>query len=371
MPVLHGYSFVLSHNFITIPLFFKTMSTEDSLQLLFPELSKSLKLGWLITGNPDVAGARLHGWAMHTYFTVNGLTSRVAWASTGYQNHLKLTMEELQKVYEFDVNVLVLQGVKSMSLEDEFFKQCSHYKIKTVLIDSDLVNIELASRCDAVIVVSDYLKSLFPDSLQEKVFVAIDHYDHDGSQVKVQSDKKELDMCFLSNNVFNTFPGLTSLPENTHLKIIGPPKKRVKKYTPHKKVFTKTPFAFDYLVWSLETVEENILNCDIALIPYPEDQVDAEYIKRKSNNRLILFMSYGLPCIVSPIKPYTDVIRHGENGFIAKTAEDWKKYVCLLRDDPALRKKIADTARSEVLEKYSVHTQAKQYLSVIANVLKR
>lgn len=345
------------------------MNTE--FEEIFSKVSKHLKLGWIITGTIDVAGARLHGWTMHNYFLQNKLLSHLCFASKGYQNHLKFTKEEIDEIFEVDINVLMLQGVKSISLEDYFFAQCKKYQVKTILIDSDSINIELGKRCDAVITVTEYLKSLFPQDIQEKVFVAIDHYDHDASLVKEQTDKKELCMCFMSNNVFNTFPGLTKLPEHTQLKIIGPPKKRVKKYTPKKRVFTETPFAFDYVVWNLDTVEKEILDCDIALISYPQESLEEEYIKRKSNNRLILFMSYGLPCIVSPVKPYQEIIRHGENGFFATTQKDWEKYVTLLRDDPALRKRIAETARLEVLEKYSVHNQAKQYLEVIARVLEK
>lgn len=343
----------------------------EQLFKLFPELSKNLKLGWLIIGNLDVAGSRLHGWAMHNYFSQNGFTSYVNWASSGYKPNLKFTKKEIDEIFEVDINVIMLQGVKSISLEDYFFSQCAKYDVKTILIDTDNINLNLGQRCDAVITISDYIKSLFSEDMQDNVFVVVDHYDHDGSNIKVQTTEKELKMCFLSNNVFSKFPGVESLPENTQLKIIGPSKKRVKKYTPKKKMFTETPFAFDYVIWTLDTVEEDILDCDIALIPYPIESIDAEYIKRKSNNRLILFMSYGLPCIVSPVKPYLETIRHGENGFFAKTSDEWEKYITLLRDDPILREKIATTARAEVMEKYSVHTQASQYLEVVSAVLKK
>lgn len=338
---------------------------------LFSDLEDTLKLGWLITGCDSVAGSRLHGWAMHDFLSLQGLYSHVVWSAPAYKQNLTFSQEETDALFDVDVNVLVLQGVRSISDEDYFFKQCDRFGVKTVFVDADNINLELASRCDAIICVNDYSKSLFPLDVQEKVFVAIDHFEHDGSKTKTSTDKKELKLCFLSNNVYNSFPGLQSLPENTSLKIIGPPKKRVKKFTPHKKLFTETTFPFDYVLWNLDTVEDELLDCDVGLIPYPKSIVDAEYIKRKSNNRLVLFMSYGIPCVVSPIGEYKKIIRHGENGFLATSSEEWEKYVTLLRDDPALRKKMGEAARADVIEKYSLLVQANQYLSVINTVLKK
>lgn len=55
------------------------------------------------------------------------------------------------------------------------------------------------------------------------------------------------------------------------------------------------------------------------------------------------------PTVASPTQPFREVIRDGETGFLASTADEWVDYLLLLIDSPALRSRIGSTAREEAL----------------------
>ncbi len=81
-------------------------------------------------------------------------------------------------------------------------------------------------------------------------------------------------------------------------------------------------------------------------------------------------MSCAIPTILSPVGVNSEIIQHGENGFLANTDEDWLNYLSLLIENPDLRKKLGENARKTVEEKYSVEVNKHLYLKAIQEVLK-
>lgn len=327
-----------------------------------------MKIGWLLSGIEIVAGARIHGWNMHRYFISKNIDSNIVYCPKGYDKHLPLSIQEIDKILEQNFDVLVFQGLRDGKNIDYLIEQSKKSGSKIVYIDTDNVPIEHASKFDAVITVSEYIKSLFDKKFQKNVHVIFDGYEHDNKLVKHHTSKKKITLVFVTNNVYDKFPQIEHLPADVSLKIIGPPKKRVEKYTPNKKMFTDTKYAFEYIIWNIKSVEKEILSCDVAVIPFPKHHLDHEYLKKKSNNRLILFMSYGLPTIVSPAPAYLDLLKHAQDGFIAKTPSEWIKYIELLRDNPSLRKKIGSNALKKVKDKYSYKNQAEKYLKIFKSL---
>lgn len=101
--------------------------------------------------------------------------------------------------------------------------------------------------------------------------------------------------------------------------------------------------------WNKDTYLDEVKKYDIVICPI-------DYFRQpyKANNKLTQFMSLGKPIISSPSQAYKEVIKNGWNGYIADNLEDWKKYLTLLRDDEALRKKVGENALKSVSENYSV-----------------
>ncbi|MBP6228963.1 MAG: hypothetical protein KA472_13605 [Pseudomonadales bacterium] len=68
----------------------------------------------------------------------------------------------------------------------------------------------------------------------------------------------------------------------------------------------------------------------------------------KSENRLTMKMSIGLPVIASPIPSYLPVINQGVNGFLAQSPREWRSLLDQLRD-PDLRGAMGAKARASPL----------------------
>jgi GT2 family glycosyltransferase/glycosyltransferase involved in cell wall biosynthesis/SAM-dependent methyltransferase len=77
----------------------------------------------------------------------------------------------------------------------------------------------------------------------------------------------------------------------------------------------------------------------------------------------------GVPTIASPTRPFTDAIRHGESGFLARDRSDWYRYLSILITNPDLRQKIADSAYAEILWKYGPGRRAVTVTRLVETLL--
>lgn len=326
------------------------------------------KIGWILSGSKNVAGARIQGWNMHKEFLKRGISSEII-SFKHFNYDLKFSKREVDEILKKDYDLIVLQKIQTGDKFGYLVEQAHKKGVKIIFIGIDSINIDFAIKCDSIIVVSEYLKKLIPKKEQKKTFLVFDSYEHPKEQYKKHNDKKKLNLVFISNGIFSKFPQIEILPKNVSLTIIGPPEERVRKFMPDKKMFTETPYKFKYVVWDLKNVHKEVLKCDVGVIPYRDKDLEKDFVKRKSNNRLVLFMSLGMPAIVSPTPEYEKLIKQGKNGFIAKTPNEWHKFIELLRNNPKLRKGIGDEARKCVKEKFSLESQANLYLKIFSKTL--
>lgn len=73
----------------------------------------------------------------------------------------------------------------------------------------------------------------------------------------------------------------------------------------------------------------------------------------KSNIKFLEAAVLSVPVICSPADAFIQVVRDGENAVIATTPQDWKNAVLSLAADDVKRKAIGQTARRDVLDRYS------------------
>ena len=335
-----------------------------------------MKIGWILSGGKDVAGARIQGWNMHEYLLKSGIDSEIISGPETMNTDFHFSKREIEEFTNKEFDVILVQKIQSGRNFQFFLDICKKKNTKVIYIGIDRINLDFAISCDGIITVSEYIKNQIPKEYQKKVFKVFDGFEHDGELQKKHNKFKKLKLVFTSNIVFSKFPQIKHLPKNVSLKIIGPPEKKIKKFAQKLsfnkkgKIFSDTPYDFEYILWNLNTVDKEILDCDVAVIPYPDEILKENFIIRKSSNRLIMFMSYGLPVIVSPHPEYKKLIKQGENGFIANNHSEWIKYVEFLRDNPDKRKEIGQKARLTVIDKYSLKKQGDLYLNIIKKVLK-
>ena len=329
-----------------------------------------MKIGWILWGDKTVASARIQGWNVHDLFVNKGINSKIIFAPKGFQTELKLSKKEIDNILNKNYECIVLQKIQKGKNFFYLVKKAKEKGTKLLYIGVDSINIDFASSCDAILTITDYLKKKIPKKYQKKTFLVFDGYEQSKGVIKKHNSSKELNLIFVSNDIYSKFPQIKSLPKNVSLTILGPPRKRAKKWNPNKTIFTKTPHKFKYIVWKLKTIEKEILKYDVAVIPFPKEDLKEDYIKTKSTNRLIMFMAMGLPVIASPIPSYKKIIKQGKNGFIAKDSKDWERLLKYLKNNPKKRKEIGLEARKDVINKYSLEKQGELYLGIIKKVLK-
>lgn len=98
----------------------------------------------------------------------------------------------------------------------------------------------------------------------------------------------------------------------------------------------------------VEDYQACLARCDISLAPLePGPFNDA-----KSNIKFLEASVLGLPSVCSPAAEFVRVIRDGESGFLASTADEWHRKLSHLVSDPALRQRMGRVAKEDVLREF-------------------
>jgi glycosyltransferase involved in cell wall biosynthesis len=327
-----------------------------------------MKIGWILSGNENVAGARIQGWNVHRILKQKGYVSEILYAPSGFKKEIELNYDEKEKILKAGCDVVCIQKFYDNEQLRDLINELQANKIKIVYICMDRMNKFLAEKADKILVVSKYLKDNLSLNDKKKAKIVFDGFEQNKNLYKKHTTRREIKLVYVSNNVYDVFPQIKKLPGKVKLRIIGPPKLRIKKFNPTSKIFSDTPYEFEYINWTLDKVTQNILDCDVGVLPYPCKLINTPAIRRKSNNRLIYLMSLGLPVIVSPTDEFKKLIKNGKNGFIATTEKEWENIIINLRDKPDFRKKVGETARKFVLEKYSLEKQVEIYEKILKSL---
>jgi glycosyltransferase involved in cell wall biosynthesis len=112
------------------------------------------------------------------------------------------------------------------------------------------------------------------------------------------------------------------------------------------------------VAWQLNNEVEELNEFDIGIMPLPDD----EWAKGKCGLKGLTYMACEIPAVMSPVGVNTEIIIHGENGFLAKSENDWINYLSQLIESPELRVKMGKAGRETVLKNYSVEANRESYL---------
>lgn len=106
--------------------------------------------------------------------------------------------------------------------------------------------------------------------------------------------------------------------------------------------------------WSGETEVEDLRKMQIGLVPLP----DFPWNQHKFIMKTAQYMALGIVPVGTPMASNPEVIRHGQNGFLADSTEEWVKYIELLVKDNELRNRLSAAAAADASEKYSLAANA-------------
>ncbi len=115
-----------------------------------------------------------------------------------------------------------------------------------------------------------------------------------------------------------------------------------------------------FLKWKRETEIEDLARISIGVMPLEMDI----WSEGKCGFKGLQYMSLGIPALMSPVGVNTQIVSHGENGFLLIKLEDWKNQLEILLTDVDLRKKIGEAGKKTINERYSVVSNRSNYLSL-------
>ncbi len=108
------------------------------------------------------------------------------------------------------------------------------------------------------------------------------------------------------------------------------------------------------LDWTEDSEVARITECEVGIMPLS----DSPWERGKCGYKLIQYMACGLPVVASPVGVNRDIVREGENGFLAQEPADWVDRLGRLLDNAQLRHAMGRSGRRRVEQEYCVQKLA-------------
>ncbi|RJR49553.1 MAG: glycosyltransferase family 1 protein [Desulfobacteraceae bacterium] len=256
-----------------------------------------------------------------------------------------LGRKKMPIVYDFD-DAIFLPNVSDANRQFGFLKWNS--KVRTICRLSSHVTVGNA-----------YLKD-FAGRFSNRVTVIPSTVDTDAYVPKDNVDIKGVPVIGWSGS-FSTVK---------YLKALEPALKALRKKLDFRlKVIGCDDYAIDGLEverreWNALSEAQDIRSFDVGIMPLPDDA----WTRGKCGMKALLYMSLGVPTIVSPVGMNSEIIKDGENGFLAVSDEEWVEKILAIVADVGLRKKFARAGRSTVEEHYSTRSQIGRLIEIFEDV---
>jgi glycosyltransferase involved in cell wall biosynthesis len=119
------------------------------------------------------------------------------------------------------------------------------------------------------------------------------------------------------------------------------------------------------LPWRHDTEVSDLATMSIGVMPLP----DNDWARGKCGLKGLQYMALGIPTVMSPVGVNRDIIRDGENGFLADSMDEWVAKLSQLIDSPDLRHQLGSAGRQTVVDHYSFHSQKDVYVKLFNDLI--
>ena len=103
----------------------------------------------------------------------------------------------------------------------------------------------------------------------------------------------------------------------------------------------------------------------VGIMPLPDDEVS----RGKCGLKALQCMATGRPVVASPVGANIQIVRDGENGFLASSTREWVDALSRLAVDRALCACLGKTARATVERSYSAEISAAKFARAVEQAL--
>ena len=119
-----------------------------------------------------------------------------------------------------------------------------------------------------------------------------------------------------------------------------------------------------FVEWSAEREAHDVADCHVGIMPLPDDEVS----RGKGAMKALQYMATGRPVVLSPVGLNAQIIQHGENGFLARSADDWVDALLALAKDAQLRARLGLNGRKTVEQGFAAEISAAKFAEVVERV---
>ncbi|MCI5163824.1 MAG: glycosyltransferase [Candidatus Electrothrix sp. AX5] len=138
-------------------------------------------------------------------------------------------------------------------------------------------------------------------------------------------------------------------------------------------VIADSPPNFSYLSeknvqffpWSQDIEVQAVQQMHIGIMPLQ----DSDWERGKCSFKMLLYMSIGLPVVVSPVGMNREILQKGRVGFGPRNHSEWMDALTSLAVSPELRKQMGSRGREVVEQYYSVKKIVPQLVDVFHSFL--
>lgn len=117
--------------------------------------------------------------------------------------------------------------------------------------------------------------------------------------------------------------------------------------------------------WSIAGETMELADADIGISWLPDDP----WSVGKCGLKVLQYMAAGLPVVANPVGMNCELVRHGENGLLASTAEEWTDAIRLLAEAPDLRRRMGVAGRCIIEQKFSVDAWSDRFADLINSLV--
>jgi glycosyltransferase involved in cell wall biosynthesis len=113
--------------------------------------------------------------------------------------------------------------------------------------------------------------------------------------------------------------------------------------------------------WSEATEARELAQGDIGVSWLPPDL----WSQGKCGLKVLQYMAAGLPVVANPVGVQAELVRHGETGFLVRSADEWHAAIRQLAGAPRLRQRLGENGRSLVAREYQATQGAAAWLDLL------
>ncbi len=117
--------------------------------------------------------------------------------------------------------------------------------------------------------------------------------------------------------------------------------------------------------WSASREVDDLKPIDIGVMPLPDDP----WSRGKCACKALQYMALGIPTVCSPVGVNSELIRDGQNGFLARTDRQWLEKLTALLRSSELRRRVGLAGMSLVRSNYSARSQAPRVCEILRSVV--